>query len=263
MESQIEKGRNFSKDFSGDFNNAVIVNEAFVKKLGIESPLGRPLSDFIKWRQSPMIIRVLNDYNTESLSSTVRPAIFALPHESLNNFRYAYVKIGGDNIKQTINMIKKEFRKIAPDVPFKFDFVDETVARMYESEKRWSLIITCASVFAILIACSGLFGLTLLIVVRRTKEIGIRKVLGASITEITKLLNLEFVWLVAIANVIAWPISSFVMNHFLDNYAYRISLSWWVFGLSGLLTLAIAIITISFHAIKAANANPIEALHYE
>jgi len=154
LEIQLEKGRNFSKDFSGDFNNAVIVNEAFVKKIGIESPLGRPLSEYIRWRQSPIIIGVLKDYNAESLSSSVRPAIFGLPHENMNNFRYTYVKINGDNIKQTIDTIEKEFKKIAPDVPFIFNFVDETVAQMYENEKRWSLIITCASVLAIMIACS-------------------------------------------------------------------------------------------------------------
>ncbi|MFC2084150.1 FtsX-like permease family protein [Bacteroidota bacterium] len=263
FEMQILKGRNFSENFSGDPANAVIVNEVFIKDFGIESPVGRSLAKCIKWNESHEIIGILKNYNTESLNSPIRPAIFMLTHKHAACHRYVYVKIKSEEIRQTIDIIEQEFKKITRDVPFIFNFVDVTVAKQYENEKRWSLIITYASALAILIACSGLFGLTLLIVVRRTKEIGIRKVLGASITKITKLLNLEFMWLVAIANIIAWPISYFVMNHFLDNYAYRISLSWWVFGLSGLLTLAIATITISFHAIKAAKANPIKALSYE
>ena len=263
LEMQLVKGRNFSESFPGDLNNSIIVNETFIKQLGIESPIGSKLSEYFKWTQDHTIVGVLKDYNVESLSNSIRPAIFCLTDKYSSNYRFAYIKIKGDEIKQTIALIENEFKSIVPDVPFTFNFVDESVAKQYENEKRWSQIITYASILAIFIACSGLFSLTLLIVTRRTKEIGIRKVLGASISSIIKLINKEFIWLVVIANVVAWPVAYYVMNSIFQSYAYHISLNLWVFILAGGIALMIAIMTVSFHAIKAAKANPTDALRYE
>jgi len=263
LEMQLVQGRNFSKEFPGDNENAVIVNETFIKKLGVQSPLGQSLSECFKWEQSQKIIGVLKDFNTESLTRPIFPTILSINSKYKRNLDHIFIKIKGNEIKQTITTIGEEFKALAPDIPFTFNFLDETVAKQYETEKRWSQIITAASILAILIACSGLFGLTLLIVVRRTKEIGIRKVLGASIFNIAQIINQDFFWLIAIANIIAWPVSYYIMNSYLQNYAFRISLSWWVFVMSGIFALSVAILTVSFYAIKAARANPVESLHYE
>ena len=174
-------------------------------------------------------------------------------------FRNAIQRVSWDELVNFEN----EFKKTAPDIPFSYYFLDEKVAQQYAAETKWSKMVNYASSFAVLIAASGLFGLTLLVVVRRTKEIGIRKVLGASTPNIMKLINNEFVWLVLLANIFAWPAAYYVMDLFFQNYAYHVPLDLWIFGLSGLIALLIAIFTVSINSIKAANANPINTLKYE
>ncbi len=257
----LQEGRNFSSEFPTDSKEAVIVNAAFVERLGLEAPVGEELSASFKQQFPGRIIGVVNDFHYESLHTSIGPAYMKLSPE--NNYDHVFVKIKGSEIQAAIKLLETEYNRVAPDIPFSYSFLDDQVAQQYEKEARWSQMITYASSFAIVIACSGLFGLTLLNVVNRTKEIGIRKVLGATVTNVTKLINREFVWLVVAANVVAWPVAYFVMNLFLQNYAYRIPLSFWVFILAAALALIIAIFTISFHAIKAARANPVKALRYE
>ena len=146
---------------------------------------------------------------------------------------------------------------------FEYYFVYEQVALQYQKEEKWSRITTIASLFAITIACSGLFALTLLVVKKRTKEIGIRKVLGASAQNITKLIIKEFIWLIGVANIIAWPIVYYCINLYLQNYSYRVSIELWIFAAAGLLTMCIAVLTIGVQALKATLANPIHSLRYE
>ena len=178
-------------------------------------------------------------------------------------YNYILVKITGEEVSNTLEIIKKEFKNAAPAVPFNFSFLDEQVNRQYTLEERWSKIVSYSTILAILIACSGLFGLTLLIVLRRTKEIGIRKVLGASIPRITRSINIEFISLVCIANLTAWPAAYFAVKMMLENYVYRVNLEIWVFAVSSVIALLTSAATISFLAVKAARANPVDSLRYE
>ena len=207
------------------------------------------------------IIGVMKDYNFKSLHTPIGPAFSRF--KSPWPFLIINVKIKETNIPKTIAIIKEKFQKLVPDQPFSYTFLEDELAAQYESEKRWNNIIMYASILAILIACSGLFGLTLLTVARRTKEIAIRKVNGASISSIVFLLSKQFAFLVLLSNIIAWPIAWYVMNRWLQNFAYRINIGWWMFVLAGVLALLIALLTVSYQAIKAARANPVESLRYE
>ncbi len=276
------QGRDFSRERSTDLEDAVLVNETFVNQFGLDSPLGKKLGEPFKQDLHGTIIGVVKDFHYQSLHNPIRPAYIRLlksehtgsipPPARLSSlsdskynqgFRILYVKIKGRDLQRTLGIIKNEFQESAPSLPFEFRFLDQTVAQQYALEMRWSRIINTASIFAVLIACSGLFGLTLLSVARRTKEIGIRKVLGASLWHISKLINREFVWLVGLANLIAWPAATFAMQALLQNYAFRIRIQFWMYLLSAGIALAIAVLTVSSHAIRAARTNPVESLRYE
>lgn len=253
-------GRNFSDGHPSDPQGSIIVNESFTKMLGMKSPVGNKLSEFFKTDFDRQIIGVVEDFHSQSLHDPIYPAYLGMTGV---DYSYVFIKLKGGNLRETIASIRKEFRTLAPQTPFEYSFLDEEVARLYEREEHWIRLIEYACLFAILIACSGLFGLTLQVVFLRTKEIGIRKVLGASARNILLLINREFVWLVLAANVIAWPAAYVTMSAVLRNYAYRISLAPWVFILSGILALLLAASTISIHALQAARTNPSQILRYE
>jgi putative ABC transport system permease protein len=259
------EGRDFSKDKLSDQRNTMIVNEALINKFQIESPIDKPISEnFINNDSSAVsgrIIGVMKNIHYVSLREKIKPAIVRLT--TTGHYQKAYIKMRGQNKKETIQIIESEFKRTAPDIPFSYYFLDEKVAQQYVIESRWSKMVNYASSFAMFIAASGLFGLTLLVVVRRTKEIGIRKVLGASITNIMKLINRDFIGLVIIANIFAWPTAYLVLDKLFQNYAYHVPLSFWVFAVSGLCAIIIAVITISINSLKAANANPVNTLKYE
>jgi putative ABC transport system permease protein len=179
------------------------------------------------------------------------------------DYNYVFIKLKGDRIRDAIANIEKEFKTLAPQIPFEYSFLDADVARQYEREEQWIRLVEYASLFAILIACSGLFGLTLQIVFLRTKEIGIRKVLGASAQNILLLINREFMWLVLVANLIAWPSAYLAMSAVLKKYAFRVALTPWIFIASGLLAFVLAAATISIHTMQAARTNPSETLRCE
>jgi putative ABC transport system permease protein len=178
-------------------------------------------------------------------------------------FNFINVRIKPENIRSTIEMIKVTWQKVAPGHPFLFSFLDQDVQQQYEEIQQWGKIVGYASFFTILIACLGLFGLATLTVIRRTKEIGIRKVLGASTANVVLFLSQEFGKLVIVANIIAWPVAYYAMNRWLQNFAYRINIGLVSFVLAGILAFTIAIITVSFQSIRAALANPVESLRYE
>jgi putative ABC transport system permease protein len=176
---------------------------------------------------------------------------------------YIAIKIGPEDIQQTIGMLRSTWSKIAPDVPFEYYFLDEDFNRQYATEERWSSIFGYSSFFAIFIASLGLLGITTLAVGRRTKEIGIRKVLGATSVGLVRLISKEFLLLVLIANLLAWPAAYYAASRWLENYACRISIGWGTFVLAGLLAFLIALITVSFRAVRAALTNPVDTLRYE
>ena len=260
---QMLQGRNFSREFPSDLTDSVIVNEEFVKEIEITEPIGKNIGEFFKEPSicgNSRIIGVVKDFNYQSLSKKIRPIALMLNKDE--SYNYAYVKFSG-SIQETIKILEKEFRELAPQIPFEFSFLDEQVALQYQKEEKWSRIISWSSLFAVAIACSGLFGLTLLIVKKRTKEIGIRKVLGAPVSAIVRLINKEFIWLVVFANFIAWPAVYYCAHKFLQNYAYRIPIDIWTFVTAGFLALVIAVLTISVYAARAGIRNPVDVIKYE
>jgi putative ABC transport system permease protein len=257
---EIVAGRNFSSDYPSDRKDAVIVNRTFARMLGVDNPVGRRLSEFFQGDFDRQIIGVVEDFHSQSLHDPILPAFVGMAgmdHE------FVFIKVRGDGMREAIGAVEKEFTSLAPHVPFEYSFLDEELARLYEREANWVRLVEYASIFAVLIACCGLVGLTLQIIGRRTREIGIRRVLGASVRNILVMINREFVWLVLAANILAWPAAYVAVSFILRNYAYRIAVTPWIFLASGLLVLLVAVLTVSVNALRAARANPSRTLKYE
>ncbi len=261
---KIKAGRFFSREFSSD-TNAVVINESMVKRFNNSNPVGKNLAAMKNDTKEMIpfkIIGVIKDFNYESLHQTVRPLVL-----HLSPIRQAStvitIRIASNNINAVISSIGKVWNKFSGKEKMYWTFLNENLERMYIAETKFGEITTVFSLIAIIIACLGLFGLVSFITEQRTKEIGIRKVLGASVIEIITLLSTEFTKWVILANIIAWPVAYIVMNNWLQNFAYRISIGWTVFLMSGLIALLIAITTVSSQAIKAAISNPIKSLRYE
>ncbi|MEJ2613744.1 MAG: ABC transporter permease [Ignavibacteriaceae bacterium] len=255
-------GRFFSKEFSDNWKDAIVVNETTVKNLGFKNPedaIGKKYLIGIN-RIKPAIIGVVKDFNIASLKTNIKPLAM------LNNpdfFREFSVRISPVNISGTITGLKNVWKEYSPGYPFTYSFLTDYITRLYQPEAKTGTIISTFSFLAIFIACLGLIGLASFIFELRKKEIGIRKVLGASVPGLIKLLNNEFIKLVLIANVFAWPAAYYFMNKWLQNFAYKIKMDLWTFIIVGIGTVLIAFLTISFQAVKSANANPIESLKYE
>ncbi|MBA4319210.1 MAG: hypothetical protein C0412_12485, partial [Flavobacterium sp.] len=255
-------GRNFSVEFATDFPKAMIINEKMVKSLGFKKPqdaIGK--SYFISLNgYKPEIIGVVKDFNSNSLHNEITSQVFMT---NPNWFTEFIIKAKSADISSTIKNVKELWAKFFPQYPFEYNFLDESIDKMYKSEEKYSQVISTFSVVALFIACLGLFGLASFVTELRKKEIGIRKVLGASVNDIIHIISGEFAILVMIASIIAFPIAYYFMYKWLQDFAYRIVLSWWMFVLSGGIALLIALLTVGYQAIKAATANPVEALRYE
>jgi putative ABC transport system permease protein len=265
MGMEIAAGRNFSKEFSTDKNAAYILNETAVKTLGWteQEALGKVFSIRAKkqeLKQQGKIIGVVKDFHLQSLHEVIEPLFIAIQPR---NFSIVLVRISSNDIPGTLEFLEKTWNRLVPTSPFEYSFADDKFAESYRADRKFSHIITIFSILAILIACMGLFGLSTFAVEQRTKEIGIRKVLGASIANIIGHLSREFIILVVVANVIAWPIAYYGMNKWLQNFAYHINIHWLMFVSSAILALAIAFATMSFQTIRAAVANPVNSLRYE
>ena len=209
----------------------------------------------------PVVIGVVKDFNFRSLSQPVEPQMF---HQFASYAPYKFfVRIKPGNPSSALAEMKKAWSSVVADFPFKYNFVDEELNKFYKSEQRWSSIVGWAGGISIFLACLGLFGLAALAAINRTKEIGIRKVLGASVTNIINLLSKDFLKLVAIAFIIASPVAWYFMHKWLQDFAYRINIGWIVFVTTGFVVVFIALLTISFQAIKAAIANPVKSLRTE
>ncbi|WPU91085.1 FtsX-like permease family protein [Mucilaginibacter sabulilitoris] len=259
---KLAAGRNFSRDFSTDSNN-YIINVASVKVLGWKTPekaIGKELSyGGVRGK----VIGVVNDFHFESLHQNIIPLLMRMPPFANNNYSRLSVKITGNNISGAINTIQETWRKAQPEIPFEYTFLDDRFQKLYNSEQQQGSLFTIFSCVAIFIACLGLFGLSAFTITQRVKEIGVRKVLGASIPQIVTELSKDFLKLVIIAAVIALPVAWYAMSKWLLDFAFHISIQWWVFVLAGIVAVVIAFVTISFQSIKAATANPVKSLRSE
>ena len=254
MNLKIVEGRNFYNDTS-DYGS-IIINEAFAREYDLKKPLEASLADNLK------VVGIVNDFNFQSLRSNIGPLAF-LNYPVITNGLVKLKSTKYRDIKSVITALESIWKKYSPDFPFEYNFLDESLASQYKSEERFEKAFISFSLLAIIISCLGLFGLISFTTEQKTKEIGIRKVLGASITSITALLSKQFIVLVLMSIVIACPLAYYITNKWLQNFAYKINITWWMFVLSGGIALIIAFATISFQAIKAATANPVEALRYE
>ena len=258
----IVQGRDFSKEYSSD-RDGVIVNQRFVEKLGYESPLGKTIGESAKgFPYDLKIIGVVEDFNFSSLHNEIDPAIFHIQPGNWG-YRYLLARISTSNISDTLKRLEANWEEIQPEKPFVYKFLSEVLEDHYKTEKRWEGIVQISSLLAMGIACMGIFGLTSITINQRVKEIGIRKVLGAKFIQLVTLLAKDFVILVGTANFIAWPIAYYAVHKWLQNFAYRIDIEIWIFILCGVLSLLIALLTISYQSIKAATANPVDSLRYE
>ena len=263
MGMQIVGGRDFSREFPTD-SSAVILNETAVKLFGFSgNPIGKKVTELedlnAKTTRDYTVIGVVKNFNFESLRQNIGSLVMKIG----NNAGTISFRMKTTDMAQTINRIKTTWKNIAPNEPFTYSFLNEEFENMYRSEQRSGKIFISFAVLAILIACLGLFGLAAYAAEQRTKEIGIRKVLGATVSNIVSMLSKDFLKLVLIASLIAFPVAWWFMNKWLEDFAYRIHISWWVFVLASFVSIFIAIITVSFQAIKAALANPVKNLRTE
>jgi putative ABC transport system permease protein len=262
MGMQLIAGRNFNLSIAGDSTNAVIINETLTKNILGTSPenaIGKQFNG--RGDQIKTVIGVTRDFNFESLNRAVREQLFNMP----GNFAPGkiFVRIQAGEPAGAIALLESAWKKLEPDYPFKYSFLDEDLDRFYKSEEKWSSIVGWAGGISIFLACLGLFGLAALAAVNRTREIGIRKVLGASVPVIVRMLSKDFLILVTIALLIASPIAWYFMNRWLQDYAYRINITWWIFAVTGFVTIFIAFLTIGVQALKVAISNPVESLRNE
>jgi putative ABC transport system permease protein len=258
LKLKLVQGRTFSRDFPTDTSVAMrpcVVNETMFRMLGKDAKLGVYNKDM-----RGTIIGVVKDYHFESLTRKIEPEQHRLATYFVSDYLF---KIKGGHVAATIAAFQAEWKRITHNYPFSYDFLDAALRGRYETEMRWQRAMKTASFFAILIACLGLFGLSAIAAVNRTKEIGIRKVLGASVRELVTLLASGFLGMVVLSIVIAVPLAWWIMNRWLEDFAYRIEIRWWMFGVVGLAAVAIALGTVSFQVVRAARANPVEALRSE
>jgi putative ABC transport system permease protein len=270
MGIKVLRGRAFDENNPADLTMAAVVNEAFVKEFNLGDAVGKKLPG--KFEQQ--IIGVVKDFNYESLHTPVNPLMMTMKIDSVvrrtENINVSSpakprisVRMKPGNLANNVEVLRQAWKKVLPNQDFEYQFLDESIAAQYQQEQRTSTIVKLASGLSIFIACMGLFGLATLTVVRRTKEIGIRKVLGANIPAIVGLLSKDFVKLVIIAALIAFPLAWWAMGSWLEDFAYRVKVGWWVYVLAGLASLVIALVTVSFQAVRAALSNPVKSLRTE
>jgi putative ABC transport system permease protein len=261
---EIVRGRGFSKEISTDISG-VLLNESAVKYFGWDDPLGKTLTYPGGDNREYKVIGVMKDFNFLTLHTPITP--FALFHSASNSYEIPnsciVVRVPRSGLESSIKLLESEWKAFAPAMPFEYKFMDESFEEQYAAEQRLGKIFLIFSALTIFIACIGLLGLAAFATEQRTKEIGVRKVLGASVPNLVALLSKDFSKWVILANLIAWPVAYFAMNKWLQDFAYRIDIDWWIFALAGGVALIIALLTVSTQAIKAAMANPVEALRYE
>ena len=262
----IVEGRDFSREITTDADSAIIINEMAVKKLGWKFPVGKQIKgeEFVSKSNKTglvTIIGVVKDFHNGPLHEEIKPSIYTFSPEEHST---VYLRVRPENVQETIAFLEKKWRELPTHLMFFYRFMDDSLEIfLYRKDREVGKVFTFSSILAIVLACLGLFGLASFTAERRIKEIGIRKVLGASISNIVLLLSKDFSRLVLIANIIGWPIGYYVMHRWLQNFAYRIGISWWIFILAALVVFGITLLTISYQSLKAANTNPVDTLRYE
>ena len=255
---ELIAGRDFSRSYSIDQTSAYILNEAAVQKIGWDDPIGKTFHSAWAEHKPGTIIGVVKDFHFKPVHEKIGSLVFFM-----GGSKYLSMRIQTHNIPDTLMFIETKWKEFAPNRPFEYFFLDDHFDKLYKTELMTMKLFTISSILAIFIACLGLFGLASSASEQRTKEIGIRKVLGATVPDVFFLLSKDFTKWVIVANVIAWPIAYYAMSKWLQNYAYRINTGLWTFLLAGASALFIALLTVSYQAIKASLANPVEALRYE
>jgi putative ABC transport system permease protein len=253
-------GRGFSRDFATDTTQAMVLNEAAVKMFGYTSPQQAIGKRFKQWGREGKIIGVAKDFHFRSLQQPIKPLSMRIEPGGCN---LVSANVSATHLPATLAAIEKKWKTLIPNRPFSYFFLDEFFDKQYRNEVRFGKLFLNFAILAIFISCLGLLGLASYSTIQRTKEIGIRKVLGASVSNIVNLLSKDFLRLVAISALIAFPVAWFSMHKWLQDFAYRIGVSWWVFVAAAILAALIAILTISFQAIRAAVANPVKSLRTE
>jgi putative ABC transport system permease protein len=246
-------GRTFSPEFAGD-SNAIMINETAEKKLGLVDPVGQLI-------HNQPVIGVIKDFHLHSFHKEIKPMIISMMH--LKYAREVVIRIKSENIPKTMTFIEDKWKEFAPDVPFDYSFFDDALEELYSDEQRFGKIISLCTLLAIFIASIGLFGLSLFIGEQRVKEIGIRKVFGSSVIRIIKLILKEYILMVLIANLIAWPVAFYMMNKWLQNFVFHTKIEIWLFIGAAALSIVIVSLTMSFQTIKAAQTDPVNTLRYE
>lgn len=256
----IVQGRNFSSQFPSDSTKSVLVNESFVEQAGWESPIGEQISNYDN-NEKVTVIGVVKNYHFKPLTHAVEPELFTMSPQ--NNYGMMYIKIRPGSEAQSLAFIQQTFRQLFPLDAYAYNFLDRKNAAAYETEARWKQIILLSALLTIFISCVGLFGLSVLSAEKRTKEIGIREVLGASVSSIVSILSADFLKLMIISLVISVPLAWLATDSWLQHYPYRITLSGWLFASAAFLVMLIGLFTVSFQSIKAAVANPVQSLKTE
>jgi putative ABC transport system permease protein len=254
-------GRNFAPERGLADTNSFLVNEAALAVLGLKSPQEAIGQQMQYGNRSGQLVGVFNDFHFESMHQRILPIIVLLPRQG--GFGNLSVKVAGNNLPGALAHIENTWRKFLPEVPYEYTFLDENFTRLYEAEQRQGTIFTVFAFIAIFIACLGLFGLSAFAISQRVKEIGIRKVLGADVSSIVGLLSRDFLKLVLVAAVLAFPVAWYAMSRWLEDFAYRIPIPWWAFVAAALVAVLVAFATIGFQAAKAARANPVKNLRTE
>jgi len=258
MSISISEGRNFSSENPADVKTTYLINETAIKKYGLKNPLGQVITpgNGIKGE----IIGIFKDFHYRGLNYEQTPLILFYNTDHTN---YINIRINGNNIDGALERIKAVWSEMCPAFAFEYTFLAETYDLQYKSERQFENLIFSFALLAIFIAGIGLFGLSIFNTTQRTKEIGLRKVNGARVSEILIMLNIDFIKWVAVAWLISCPIAWFAMKKWLMNFAYRTELSWWIFALSGIIAFVIASLTVSWQSWRAATRNPVDALRYE
>ena len=258
MGIKLLDGRDFSPDYGTDSTN-YLINEAAAKKIGYKDPVGKELT---LWGKKGKVIGLMKDFHIGSLHVAIEPLIVGLQPKTIT-FGSAIIRTEAGKTKQAVASVEEIFKRYNPGFPFKYQFADEEFGKQYKSENVVSRLSGYFAFLAIFISCLGLFGLAAFTAEQRTKEIGVRKVLGASVTNLVGMLSADFVKLVAISALIAFPIAWYFLKNWLEKYAYRIDMEWWYFVVAGIAALLIALFTVSFQAVKAALMNPVKSLKSE
>ncbi|HXB05950.1 MAG TPA: ABC transporter permease [Puia sp.] len=261
MGISLVKGRNLSRDFPADTSQSVLVNQAFVEAAGWKDPIGKTISRLNGEERKLYVVGVVKDYHFASLKDKISPEVFT--SNPRDGFGAYAIRIDPANTAHTLAAIEAVYQRIYPWQIFDHSFAEDSNYKSYEQEARWRRIITSSAILTVFISCIGLFGLSLLSIRQRTKEIGVRKVLGAGIWQVSSLVACNFIGLVLLSFLIAVPVAWYVVGRWLDNFPYRVSLNGWVFALAAGATLVIAVLTVGFQAIRAARANPVESLRVD